>query len=162
MSTTAVVETLLARAQTVAAAESLTGGLVASAFVTTPGASKVFRGGVVAYDADIKIRVVGVPAETIEEHGVVSPETAAALASGVRSLLGTDWGVGTTGVAGPEPHGGHEPGTVCLAVAGPGDRMRTETLVFTGSREDVRRHAVDAALRLLIGELAATGGKGAC
>ncbi|HEY1177427.1 MAG TPA: nicotinamide-nucleotide amidohydrolase family protein [Phytomonospora sp.] len=162
MSTTAVVETLEARGQTVAVAESLTGGLVASALVTTPGASKVFRGGVVAYDAGVKVSVVGVPAETIDEYGVVSPETAVALASGVRSLLGTDWGVGTTGVAGPEPHGGREPGTVCVAVAGPGDRVRAETRVLTGSREDVRRHAVDAALRLLIEELAATGGKGAC
>lgn len=162
MSSTAVVETLKARAQTVGVAESLTGGLLASAVVSVPGASAVFRGGVVAYDPAIKVSVVGVPAATIAEYGVVSPETAAALASGIRALLGTDWGVGTTGVAGPEPHGGHPPGTVCLAVAGPDGRVRAETYRFAGSREDVRRHAVDAALRQLTEELAATGGKGAC
>lgn len=162
MSGTLVVETLRDRAQTVAVAESLTGGLLAAALVAVPGASKVFRGGVVAYDPAVKSTVVGVPPETIAEHGVVSQEVAIGLASGVRGLLDTDWGVGTTGAAGPEPHGGHEPGTVCLGVAGPDGRIRAETRVFAGSREDVRRHAVDAALRLLSEELAATGVQGAC
>lgn len=162
MSSIAAVERLKANDQTVAVAESLTGGLLASSFVSVPGSSTVFRGGVVAYDPGIKVSVVGVPADIIDEHGVVSPETAAALAAGVRALLGTDWGLGTTGVAGPEPHGGREPGTVCLAVAGPDGRIRAETYMFTGSREEVRRHAVDAALRLLTEELAATGGQGAC
>ncbi|MEV0644230.1 nicotinamide-nucleotide amidohydrolase family protein [Phytomonospora sp. NPDC050363] len=162
MSSTAVVQTLIERAEKVAVAESLTGGLLAAEFVAVPGTSAVFLGGVVAYDPVIKSKVLGVPPETIEEYGVVSPETAIGLAEGVRGLLGADWGVGTTGAAGPEPHGGREPGTVCLAVAGPGGRIRVETRVFAGSREDVRRHAVDAALRLLTEELAAVGGQGAC
>lgn len=157
-----VVGLLAARGQTVAVAESLTGGLLAAEFVTVPGVSAVFTGGVVAYDTRIKTSHVGVPAETIDRYGVVSEEVAGALAAGIRASMAADWGMGTTGVAGPEPGYGLPPGRFCVGVAGPNGAIRTETHDFTGSREQVRRHAVNAALRLLNDELSTAGEQGAC
>lgn len=158
----AVVETLIERAQTVATAESLTGGLLSAELVSVPGVSAVFRGGVVAYHPEVKTSLVDVPTDIITEHGVVSEEVAAALATGVRARVGADWGLGTTGVAGPGPHDGVPAGTVCLGVAGPYGRVRTASFLFSGSRERVRRHAVEAALRLLSEELSASGAARAC
>ncbi|GLZ78656.1 competence protein [Actinorhabdospora filicis] len=162
MSVAAVVETLASRAQTVATAESLTGGLLAAELVSVPGVSAVFRGGVVAYDPEVKTTMADVPAAVIAEFGVVSEEVAAALATGARTRIGADWGLGTTGVAGPGPHDGVPAGTVCLGVAGPYGRVRTASFLFSGSRERIRRHAVDAALRLLSEELSAPGAARAC
>ena len=107
----AVGAALVARGLTLAVAESLTGGLVASRLVDVPGASAWFRGGVVSYATDVKFSVLDVP-----EGPVVTAEAAAAMATGVRDLLGADVGLGVTGVAGPDSAEGQPPGTVFLAV----------------------------------------------
>lgn len=113
---------LTARGLRIATAESCTGGSVAALLTSVPGASRAFVGGVVAYDNAVKERLLGVPAETIYEHGAVSEETVRAMAEGVRERLGADVGVATTGVAGP---GGGTPekpvGTVWVAVATAGE-----------------------------------------
>lgn len=111
---------LAERQQTVAVAESLTGGLLSAALTSTAGASATFRGGVVAYATDLKARLVGVPESLLAEQGPVAAQVALELARGVRGRLSASWGVGVTGVAGPQPQDGKAVGTVFLAVVGPG------------------------------------------
>jgi nicotinamide-nucleotide amidase len=141
----------LARAQglTLAAAESCTGGLVAARLTSVPGSSEVFRGGVVAYDNGVKRAQLGVSTDTLAEHGAVSAETAAAMASGARESLDADAAVSVTGVAGP---GGGTPekpvGLVYLNASGPEAELARE-LNLPGDREAVRRRATAAALHLL-------------
>lgn len=145
----AVVVASLERAgQTVAVAESLTAGLVGAAITEVPGSSAVFRGGVQVYATDLKRTLAGVPQAVLDEHGAVSPQTAAALAEGVRDRLGATYGLGLTGVAGPDPQEGHPPGTLHLAVAGP-DGTVTRTARLPGERARVRLLAVTAGLDLL-------------
>ncbi len=117
-----VVALLIARGATVATAESLTGGRLAAALTSVPGASACVVGGVVAYATAVKVAVLGVPADLVAEHGVVSGECAAAMARGSRDLLGTTYAMATTGVAGPDPQEGHPAGHVWVAVAGPRGR----------------------------------------
>lgn len=146
---------LAARGQTLAVAESLTGGLLASTLVDVPGASKVLRGGLIVYATDLKASLGGVPPALLAERGPVDPDVAVTLAEGVRERCDADWGVATTGVAGPEPHDGKAVGTVYVAVAGAGvSRARLFTL--DGDRAAVRAGAVTAALDLLAGCLTAT------
>ena len=147
-----VVAALRRRDQTVAVAESLTGGDVCSWLVGVPGASAVVRGGVVAYATDLKASLLGVDGDLLARHGAVHPEVAAAMARGVAERLGADWGVATTGVAGPQPQDGHPPGTVHVAVYGPGGphQSRVLTLALDGDRPAVRAGAVAAALELLL------------
>jgi PncC family amidohydrolase len=133
---------------TVATAESLTGGQLAARLTALPGSSASFVGGVVSYATEVKVDVLGVPAEVIDKHGVVSGECAVAMAEGVRDLLGTTYGVSTTGVAGPERQEGKEPGTVWIAVAGPAGAAPSR-LQLEGGREDVQRAACEAALAAL-------------
>ena len=139
---------LVARGLTLAVAESLTGGLVASRLVDVAGASGWFRGGVVSYALEVKFSVLGVPAGP-----VVSADTAAAMATGVRDLLGADVGLGVTGVAGPDALEGEPPGTVHLAaVVGDAEPVTTR-VTLPGDRERVRQFAcislLDMARRLL-------------
>jgi nicotinamide-nucleotide amidase len=143
---------LLGRGQTVAAAESLTAGLFCATLATVPGASATLRGGVVVYATELKNRLAGVPAEVLARHGPVSPETAVALAEGVRTRCGATWGVGLTGVAGPERVDGHVPGRVYLGVA---DAERTDVheLLLAGDRATVRAAAVAAAMEALLARL---------
>ena len=143
---------LLARSETVAAAESLTAGLFCATLATVPGVSATLRGGVVVYATELKTALAGVPAELIGRHGPVSPETAAALADGVRARCGATWGVGLTGVAGPDPVDGHPPGRVYLGV-GDGRRTDVHELDLAGDRSVVRTAAVDAALQALLARL---------
>src|SRR5262245_32314613 len=105
---------------TVATAESLTGGRLAVALTDTPGASETYIGGVVTYATELKASVLDVDEAIIEEHGVVSPQCAKAMASGVRALTGARYGLSTTGVAGPTEQEGKPPGTVFVGIAGPG------------------------------------------
>jgi nicotinamide-nucleotide amidase len=100
-------------------AESLTGGMLCSALIDVPGASAVVRGGVVSYATDLKHRLLGVDAGLLAANGPVDPDVATQMAHGVRERLGADWGVATTGVAGPDPQDGIAAGTVYIAVAGP-------------------------------------------
>jgi nicotinamide-nucleotide amidase len=141
----------LARDQglSLATAESCTGGLVAARVTSVPGASDVFRGGIVAYDNEVKIAQLGVSEETLAAHGAVSAETAAAMAQGVRDSLGADVAVADTGIAGPAGGTPEKPvGLVYLHASGPG-RQEARELRLPGDREAVRRRATAAALHLV-------------
>jgi nicotinamide-nucleotide amidase len=141
-------EALLERGETVAVAESLTGGALGAALVAVPGVSATFRGGVIAYATGLKAELLGVDAALLARRGPVDPEVAVAMAAGVRRRLGATWGLATTGVAGPDPQDGHPPGAFFVALAGP-DGSRVEALARHGDRAAVRAAAVDAALALL-------------
>lgn len=143
-----LVRWLAARGETLAVAESLTGGLLAAAVVDIPGASAVFRGGLVVYATDLKESLAGVPAGLLAERGPVDPAVAQALAEGARQRCRADWGLATTGVAGPDPQDGVPVGTAYAAVAGP-DRAEVRSLRLTGDRAAIRRAAVAAALSML-------------
>jgi nicotinamide-nucleotide amidase len=137
---------------TLAAAESLTGGLVAAALTDVPGSSLVFRGGVVAYATELKADLLGVDRQLLRAHGAVYAPVAAAMADGVRGKLGASVGVATTGVAGPEPQDGQPPGTVHIAVSLADDTV-VRTMSLTGNRDEVRRLTVERVLGLLLGRL---------
>lgn len=148
-----VLERARNRGATLGTAESCTGGLVAATLTAIPGSSEVVRGGVVSYWAEVKRDVLGVPEDVIETFGVVSEQCARAMAEGAAHVLGCDYTVSTTGIAGP---GGAEPGkpvgTVCFGLHTPqGDR--TLTTSRGSSRDEVRSLAVRTALRLLLEEL---------
>jgi nicotinamide-nucleotide amidase len=143
---------LLARGETVAAAESLTAGLFCAALASVPGASGTLRGGAVVYATDLKTTLAGVPADLLAGHGPVSEPTAAALAEGIRLRCSATWGVGLTGVAGPGPVDGHPPGRVYLGLS---DGLVTvvHELDLPGDRAAVRSGAVETALRRLLDRL---------
>jgi nicotinamide-nucleotide amidase len=142
-----VLRLLEERGWTLGLAESATGGLVAGRITSVPGASRVFRGSVVAYATGVKETLLAVPRETIEEHGVVSEPTATAMARGVIERLGVDVAVAVTGSAGPDPQ--EQPvGTVVISVVTP-DGARFRTLSLPGDRERIRTFASTAALQLL-------------
>lgn len=130
---------------TVATAESLTGGLVCAALVDIPGASAVVKGGIVAYDAQVKHTQLGVSERLLATEGPVSHAVATAMARGARRQLRADVAVATTGVAGPDAHDGKPPGTAVVAVVGPGGEW-VVTLHLEGDRENVRHATVGAAL----------------
>lgn len=157
MTASAIVTELTRRGQTVACAESLTGGLVAAALTAVPGASAVFTAGIVAYTPRAKTALAGVAAELIDTAGLVSGEVAWALALGARRHGGADWGIGTTGAAGPESHDGQPPGTVWIAVAEPTGDVRSRQLTLPGGRDDVRRDTVTAVLGMLSERLGLAG-----
>src|SRR5262249_45561777 len=115
-----VVGLVTPRQQAVAVAESLTGGLLGAAITTVPGASVVFRGGVIAYATDLKAALLGVPAALLAERGAVDPDVAGAMAAGVAQRLGATVGAATTGGAGPDPADGQPPGTVHIPVCAGG------------------------------------------
>lgn len=148
-----VVATLIARGQTIAVAESLTGGLLGAAFTEVPGASAVFRGGVTAYATELKGELLGVPAALLAEVGAVDARVATGMAEGVSRLLRSDWALSTTGVAGPTPQDGSPVGTVYVGCAGPGGAV-VRQLSLDGDRGEIRRSSVLAALDLLAERLA--------
>ncbi|WIX93069.1 CinA family protein [Amycolatopsis sp. DG1A-15b] len=161
----ALVAALAARGETVAAAESLTAGLVCATLARVPGASAVLRGGLVVYATELKAALAGVDPGLLAEHGAVHPEVAARLAEGARDRCGATWGLGLTGVAGPSAQDGVEPGTVHIGLAGPGTRtprlsgepptrgeasdVTVRTLALTGDRDLIRTESVLAAFALL-------------
>jgi nicotinamide-nucleotide amidase len=152
---TEIIRLLTLSGETVAAAESLTGGLVAAALTDVPGASNAFRGGVVAYATELKAQVLGVDVGMLKRHGPVYAPVAVAMAEGVRRRLGATFGVSTTGVAGPGPQDGHPAGTVHIAVSIEGDTV-VRTMALAGNRDEVRRLAVERVLGLLLGRLRET------
>ncbi|MGO8960225.1 MAG: CinA family protein [Streptosporangiaceae bacterium] len=140
---------LISAGQTVAVAESLTGGLVAGALTSVPGSSAVFRGAIVAYATELKTALLGVPAELLARRGPVHADVAAAMAAGVRDRLGADYGLATTGVAGPGPADGKPAGTVFIAVLGPSGPVGCQ-LNIAGDRPEVRDGSVGGILSLLV------------
>jgi nicotinamide-nucleotide amidase len=150
----AVADLLTRSSRTLAVAESCTGGLITKRITDVPGSSTYFRGGVIAYADRVKVEQLGVEETVLAENGAVSEAVASGMAQGVAHLLGTDLGVGITGIAGP---GGGTPekpvGTVWFAVAGQGS-TRVSHEVFSGDREAVRERAGQAALVLLYQTLA--------
>lgn len=150
---------LAAKGRTLAVAESLTGGLLAERIVRVPGASAVFRGAVVAYANDVKASVLGVSRKLLADNGAVDPEVAGAMATGVVKLLSADIGIATTGVAGPDPSDGREPGTVFIAVdVAPSGVELVRGLKLTGDRQQIREQTADAAFALLAEALAEEDG----
>jgi len=149
-----VLASLARREETLATAESLTGGLLAARLTDVPGASRSFVGGVVSYATRVKVSTLGVPASVVEEHGVVSEECALAMASGVRDRLAATWGLSTTGVAGPDEQEGRPVGTVWVAVAGPAGAT-ARLLDLDGDRAAIRQATCAAVLGLLDDQLAA-------
>ena len=144
-----MLDALVAAGATVAVAESLTGGLLTAALTEPAGASNAVRGGVVVYATDLKATLAGVPVPLLDAEGPVSPDVAGALAAGARDRLGATYGLGVTGVAGPDSQGGRPVGTVYVGLAGPGGGT-VRSLTLSGDRDAVRAAAVDAALAELL------------
>jgi nicotinamide-nucleotide amidase len=146
-----LVADLTIRRQSVATAESLTAGLLAATLAGVPGASEVLRGGLITYTEHTKMLLAGVAPQILEEVGPVAGPTARALAVGARQRCEATWGVGVTGVAGPEPHGGHDVGTVFVGLAGPGESGAIEVveLQLSGTRWDIRLSAVRESISRL-------------
>lgn len=148
-----LVADLVRKGDTVAVAESLTGGLVCAALTAVPGASAVVRGSVTSYATDVKASVLGVDLHLLQAGGPVQAEVARQMAHGVRQLLGATHGIATTGVAGPDPQDDVPVGRVFIAVGwddAPGvpvDEVRM--LDLTGDRAAVREQTVAAVLELL-------------
>ena len=147
MTSALLVEACKKRGLTIATAESLTAGLVSSAIADVPGCSAVLRGGVVAYATDVKNSVLGLDAADLEH--VVSERVAAEMARLACLVLDADLGIATTGVAGPDPLDGQEPGSVWIAVH---DRVTSRThtrhLALSGNRDQIRQGATRAAISL--------------
>lgn len=160
MSTAAHILSLLVRqGSTVSVAESLTGGLIGATLTSPKGASAAFRGGVIAYATELKIKLLDVPADLLEREGAVHPGVAAAMAGGVRRLTRADYGLAVTGVAGPDMQDGKPVGTVHIALWGPDDRVWHRNVRLTGAREAIRTGTCDEALDLLRGVLEANCGE---
>ena len=137
---------------TVATAESCTGGLVAHLLTEIPGSSRYVRGGIVAYADEVKRAELGVPAEVLAAHGAVSAQVALAMAEGARRRLGTDLGVGVTGVAGPDGGSEAKPvGLVYVAVAGRGP-AEVRRCLWAGDRSENKRLSAEAALEMLLAQ----------
>ena len=140
---------LCAKGYTISCAESCTGGLLTSTLTDVPGSSAYVMGSVVSYSNDVKSHILHVAEGTLAAHGAVSPETARAMAEGVRNLMQTDVGVGITGIAGPGGGSPEKPvGLVYIAVSTPG-KTSVEKNVFSGVRAEIKRAAVNKALAMV-------------
>ena len=139
-----IVALLQERNESVAVAESITAGGLGAAITHAPGASHVFRGGVIAYTNEVKINFLGIESALIEEHSVVSEEVANAMADAAREKFGTTWGISTTGIAGPGDSQGITEGTVWVAIRGPINQ--TIQLQLDGGREGIRTGAISSAI----------------
>ncbi|KAK2767526.1 hypothetical protein FQN54_003683 [Arachnomyces sp. PD_36] len=154
-----VVQLLKQAGQTLAVAESLTGGGVMATLTAVEGCSAVFRGGVVSYATPLKQHLLNVDGDLISEHGVIHPEVAAQMATGARTvttqqdMTPTSWGIGTTGVAGPDPQDEKPVGMVFIGVASADGSKGFGPFHFPGSRERVREATIIEALSLLRQEL---------
>lgn len=153
----AAVAALASAGATLGCAESLTAGLLAATVADVPGASAVLRGGVVAYATDLKGSLLGVSPDVLGRFGAVSEECARAMAAGALSRCRSTYALALTGVAGPDSQEGHEPGFVCVGLAGPSG-VRSRTLHLAGDRGAVRAAAVAEALRWLVAALNREGG----
>ena len=138
--------------RTVATAESLTAGLIASTIASVPGASAVLRGGIIAYASDLKVSLLDVPSAIIARGGAVQPSVAEAMAAGALERTGADYALACTGVAGPDPQDDHPVGEVHVAIASRGS-VRTHSLTLAGSRDDIRHGTVLVVLGMLLDAL---------
>jgi nicotinamide-nucleotide amidase len=146
----AIVGELTRRGMTLATAESVTGGAIADAIVSVPGASKVFLAGLVAYDNAVKQSALGVRPQTLAAHGAVSEETAIEMAEGAKRAFGTDFALATTGIAGPDGGSAEKPvGLVWFALTGDTGATETHRLTFPGGRADIRERATMTAQSIL-------------
>lgn len=144
-----LIQVLRERNLTCATAESCTGGGVGHAITAIPGASRVFRGGVISYDDSVKENVLGVSREILDGVGPVSTQCAAQMAVGARKLLNADIAVSVTGLAGPEGDGVHPVGFVCFGIA-TAEGVTAENVVIHGDREQIRSSAVAQAISMLL------------
>ncbi len=134
---------------TIGTTESATGGGIADRLTNTPGSSNYFKGSVVAYSDKVKIDILGVREETIENHGVVSSQTAIEMAQGGKRLLGVDVCVSDTGIAGPSGGSSEKPvGLFYIGLAARDDKF-SRSYVFQGNREENKRRAAEEALNIL-------------
>ena len=144
-----IVARLRRMGKTVATAESCTGGLLGKCLTDVPGSSAVYPGGVISYSCEVKHKLLGVDRTLLATEGAVCPAVAGQMAEGVRRVLGTDYGVATTGLAGPDGDGSGKPvGLVYVAVATP-EKTQVHTLLLSGNRERIREKAAKAALSFL-------------
>jgi nicotinamide-nucleotide amidase len=145
-----VLARLTSRGETLATAESLTGGLIGGLLTDVPGASASYLGGVIAYATRLKATLAGVPEAVLAADGPVARSTVLAMASGNAARCGADWGLAVTGVAGPDSQDGHSPGEVYVALVRP---ARSEVIQgrykLAGDRTAIRRQTAEIALRLL-------------
>lgn len=139
-----LLQLLRERGESVATAESLTGGGLGVALTAVAGSSKVYWGGVIAYQSVIKESVLQVPAPLLAEFGAISGEVVTAMARGVRQIFGTTWAIATSGVAGPGPAEGYPPGFVWVAILGP--QSHIYHMQLEGEREVVRNATITSAL----------------
>jgi nicotinamide-nucleotide amidase len=146
-----VIAALTQRGLTLALAESCTGGLIASLITDVPGSSTCFLGAIVPYSNASKEALLGVPRQTMVQHGSVSAETALAMAFGARERFSADIGVGVTGITGPSGGTAEKPvGLVHIAGVGPDGAILQKRFVWDGGRAENKRHSALAALALLL------------
>ena len=141
------------KGKTLATAESCTGGMIGAALTAVPGASKVYKGGIISYWSDVKQELLGVDPEDLKNLGPVSAQVAGSMADGARRALHTDYGISVTGLAGPDGDEFGKPvGTVFVGLS-----TRSKTVArhfrFYGDREDVRNQAARAALEFILEEV---------
>ena len=150
----AVASALKAQGRTLALAESCTGGWIAKCCTDLSGSSAWFEAGFVTYSKRAKSEALGVRAASLQRYGAVSEIVAAEMARGARSAAHADWAISVTGIAGPDGGSPDKPvGTVCFGWVGPDDEPETETCLFAGDRDEVRRQTVAHALDGLLGRL---------
>ena len=138
------------KGKTLATAESCTGGMIGSVLTQIPGASEVYKGGVISYTNAVKQKVLGVQKETLQQFGAVSAQTAQEMACGARKLLKADYAVSVTGLAGPGGDAsGNKVGTVFIGFESANVSV-VKKYLFNGDREEVRKQAAFAALRLIL------------
>lgn len=150
-----VIRTLTERSLSLAASESLTGGLLGATLTDVPGASKVYLGGVIAYATPMKTALLGIDPGLIAEHTVVSEQIALEMAIGLQVRTDADWVIAVTGVAGPDGQDGHPPGEVWICVVGPRipsipQVQQIQRFDFTGDRASIRQQTIEAAFQILL------------
>ncbi len=139
-----IISLLASGGQSLSTAESLTGGGLGAMITSVPGASKIYLGGVIAYNANVKENLLGVRRSDIEEFGVVSQEVAMAMAQGARKKFSSTWAIATTGVAGPGASAGIAPGTVWIAMCGP--VVSSTFLELDGERQSLQNATIASAI----------------
>lgn len=134
-------------------AESCTGGGIGAALTAIPGSSAVYKGGIISYSNELKIQLLGVNADTLNDKGAVSLEVAKQMAEGVRRSLRADYAVSVTGLAGPDGDSyGNPVGTVYIGFSNT-NKCIARHYLFHGDREDIRNQAVSAALQMILSEI---------